>query len=116
MFKLITYIFLHRSRAKVMIFKIQVGERQEFQCTQPEYGCIGQFSNNHIHFSSDVSGKSNDFQNPGGGEATIPMYPTRIWRYRPKKKTLSQLDKGTVTRQARNSRHCPEQETIKKKP
>ena len=79
MFKLITYIFLHSSRAKVMIFKIQVGERQEFQCTQPEYGCIGQFSNNHIHFSSDVSGKSNDFQNPGGGEATIPMYTTRIW-------------------------------------
>ena len=71
--------FFHRSRAKVMIFKIQVGERQEFQCTQPEYGCIGQFSNNHIHFSSDVSGKSNDFQNPGGGEATIPMYTTRIW-------------------------------------
>ena len=31
-----------------------------------------------------------------------------------KKKTLSQLDKGTVTRQARNSSHCPENETIKK--
>ena len=51
-FQIITYIFFHRSRAKVMIFKIQVGERQEFQCTQPEYGCIGQFSNNHIHFYS----------------------------------------------------------------
>ena len=36
--------------------------------------------------------------------------------YRPKKKkTLSQLDKGRVTRQARNSRQCPEKETIKKK-
>ena len=31
-----------------------------------------------------------------------------------KKRTLSQLDKGTVTRQARNSSHCPENETIKK--
>ena len=62
-------VFLHRSRAKVMIFKIQVGERHEFPCTQPEYGCIGHFSNNHIHFSSYVSGQSNDFQNPGWGEA-----------------------------------------------
>ena len=32
-----------------------------------------------------------------------------------KKKNLSQLDNGTATRQARNSRHCPEKETIKKK-
>ena len=58
-----------------MIFKIQFGERQEFQCTQPEYGCIGQFSNNNIHF---------------------PI----------KKETLSHLDNGTATRQARNSRQA----------
>ena len=32
-----------------------------------------------------------------------------------KKQTLSQLDNGTATRQARNSRQCPEKETIKKK-
>ena len=31
-----------------------------------------------------------------------------------KKRTLSQLDNGTVTRQARNSRKCPEKETNKK--
>ena len=30
------------------------------------------------------------------------------------KKTLSHLDNGTATRQARNSRQCPEKETIKK--
>jgi len=33
-----------------------------------------------------------------------------------KKKTLSQLDNGTATRQARNSRQFPEKETIKRKP
>ena len=33
-----------------------------------------------------------------------------------KKKNLSQLDNGTVTRKARNRRQCPEKETIKKKP
>ena len=32
-----------------------------------------------------------------------------------KKKTLSQLDKGTATRKARKSRQCPENDTIKKK-
>ena len=31
------------------------------------------------------------------------------------KKNLSRLDNGTATRQARNSRQCPEKETIKKK-
>ena len=50
---LIRTYFLFRS--KVMVLKIQVRERQQFQCTQPEYGCIGQFSNNHIHFSSETS-------------------------------------------------------------
>ena len=33
-----------------------------------------------------------------------------------KKKTLSQLDNGTATKQARNSRQFPEKETIKRKP
>ena len=32
-----------------------------------------------------------------------------------KKQTLSQLDNGTVTIQARSSRHCPEKETNNKK-
>ena len=31
------------------------------------------------------------------------------------KKTLSHLGDGTVTRQSRNSRHCPEKELLKKK-
>ena len=32
-----------------------------------------------------------------------------------KKETLNHLDNGTATRQARNSGQCPEKETIKKK-